>query len=259
MPLTNLSRPWRSAPHSTARGAVLLIHGFTGTPQSMRPWAEHLVARGWEVDVPLLPGHGSSWQKMAHSRWQQWYDVVRESVADLQERHGRIAVLGQSMGGTLALAAAQDPRVAPGITALGLVNPLVLDAPVWAVARALSPVVPSVPGIASDIRRDGVREEAYDRTPLRAVAELRSLTRIVRRGLGEVTAPMVLATSCVDHTVPPRNSDVIASSVRGDVDRLPLPNSYHLATLDHDAPTLFSYTAGFLSRMLPATAGGETG
>ena len=55
------------------RIGVVVSHGFTGTPASMRPWADHLVAAGYSVRLPLLPGHGATWRETNRSRWPQWY------------------------------------------------------------------------------------------------------------------------------------------------------------------------------------------
>ena len=62
--------------HDGSDIGVLLCHGFTGTPQSLRPWGEYLAERGYTVHVPLLPGHGTTWQDMNSTRWQDWYACV---------------------------------------------------------------------------------------------------------------------------------------------------------------------------------------
>ncbi len=48
-------------PWSAAGGplGVLVLHGFTGNPQSMRSLAEAFAAAGYTVELPLLPGHGT--------------------------------------------------------------------------------------------------------------------------------------------------------------------------------------------------------
>lgn len=250
MAFSELSLPWRSAPHSNPAGGLLLCHGFTGTPHAVRPWAEDHAAHGWDVRTPLLPGHGSTWQQMSASSWEDWYGTVRESALELQREHGTIAVGGISMGGTLAAALAEDPALAPRIGALVLVNAAMVDSPVWALAPALSRVVPSIGAIAGDIRREGVIEEAYDRTPLRAVGQLRSLVRRTRAGLGTITTATLVAVSPQDRTVPPRSSDVIASRIAGPVERMTLGASGHLATLDHDAPELFARSRAHLEHCL---------
>ena len=77
---------------------VLVIHGFTGTPKSMKPWAEYLAEAGYTVSLPRLPGHGTSWQEMNKTRWEDWYGEVRRELDDLQKRCGSTFVMGLSMG-----------------------------------------------------------------------------------------------------------------------------------------------------------------
>ncbi|PWH05859.1 esterase [Brachybacterium endophyticum] len=250
MTFSELSQPWRSAPHSNPVGGLLLCHGFTGTPHAVRPWAEDHAAAGWDVDAPLLPGHGRSWQEMAGSRWEDWYEHVREHALALQAAHGLIAVGGISMGGTLAAALAEDPAVAPRIGALVLVNAAMIDSPVWGLAPLLSRLVPTVGGLGGDIRREGVIEEAYERTPVRSVGQMRTLVRRTRAQLASITMPTLIAVSPQDRTVPARSSDVIADGIGTTPQRLTLPRSGHLATLDHDAGALFERSRTHLAESM---------
>ena len=252
MTFSELSRPWRARGHSSPRGGLLLCHGFTGSPQSLRPWAEHHAERGWEVELPLLPGHATRWQDLAGTTWQDWYGALRDVALAISEDHGPIAIGGLSMGGALTLALGEDPALRGRIAALVAVNPGMTVPPVAHVAGLIAPVVRSVAPIGSDIALPGAVEEAYDRTPTRAVAQLRRLFARTRAGLGAVEVPLLLATSPQDHTVPAGDSDIVAAGVSGPVERLPLPRSYHLAPLDHDAELLFERSAVFLDRHVPA-------
>src|SRR5690606_27858320 len=123
MAFSELSRPWRARGHSNPRGGLLLCHGFTGSPQSMRSWAEHHAALGWEVELPLLPGHARTERDLARTSWQDWYGCVREAALELSGTLGPIAVGGLSMGGNLALALAEDEELAGTISAVVAVNP----------------------------------------------------------------------------------------------------------------------------------------
>lgn len=250
MPFSESSRAWRARHRSAdAPGALLLCHGFTGTPQSMRPWGEHQARRGWEVSIPLLPGHGTTWRDLTVTDRSAWTAALAAEARDLISRHGRIAVGGLSMGGALALALAEDPDLAPGIAALVLVNPaLALPRAQRLAVPVLQHVVASVGAIGADTR-SGALEEAYERTPVRGVEQLRRLQREVRHRLGDVRCPVLLATSSVDHVVDPRCSDLMAERVSGPVERLPLRESFHVATLDHDAPLLFETASAFLDRV----------
>jgi carboxylesterase len=116
---------------------------------------------------------------------------------------------------------------------------------------------PSIGGIGSDIKKPGITELAYDRTPLKALHSLSELWRVVRADLGAVTQPVLLFRSPEDHVVEPSNSVYITSHVGSpDVEERLLPNSYHVATLDHDAEAIFAGSLEFVRRLAPAATGG---
>jgi carboxylesterase len=224
---------------------ILLCHGFTGTPASMRPWAEHLAEAGFTVRCPLLPGHGTSWQEMNRTVWTQWYGRVRAEFEELLETCERVFVGGLSMGGTLALRLAEE--FGDKVAGLVLVNPSVTtlrrDAKLLPL---LSKVLASVPGVGNDIAKPGETELAYTRTPVRAAASLSQLWKLVRQDLPKVNQPLLLLHSVVDHVVEPVNSAIILAGVSStDVTEVLLENSFHVATQDNDAPLIFERSAEF--------------
>ena len=227
---------------------VLLCHGFTSSPQSLRDWGEHLAAEGFSVRCPRLPGHGTRWQDLNKTRWPDWYGAVERELASLRGRCHSVFVFGQSMGGSLALRLAQQH---PALAGLVLVNPSVTTVRLPA---ALLPVaghlIPSVAGILGDIAKPGAVELAYDRLPLRATASLRELWRTVRTELGKVHQPLLLFRSATDHVVEPLNATIVLDGVSGpDVAEVVLPDSFHVATLDNDAPTVFAGSVEFAHRI----------
>lgn len=228
---------------------LLLCHGFTGSPQSMRPWAEHAAAEGLTVRLPRLPGHGTDWREMNRTRWTDWFARVAEELTELTGRCGTVVVCGLSMGGTLALRLAQEHG--PAIAGLVLVNPSVTTLRrELALLPALSRVVPSFPPVGNDILKPGVTELAYDRTPLRAANSLRQLWQVVRADLAKVTQPVLLYRSAVDHVVEPVNSEIVLRSIGStDATEVVLADSYHVATLDNDAPTIFKGSVEFARRL----------
>jgi carboxylesterase len=220
---------------------VLLCHGFTGTPQSLRPWAEHLAAAGFAVALPRLPGHGTRWQEMNVTRWTDWYDEVERAYLRLRDRCEQVFAGGLSMGGTLALRLAEQH--ADSLRGLVLVNPS-LGTERWDVkylVPVLHRVVPSMKGIASDIKKPGVTELAYDRTPLRALHQLTQLWATVGADLHRVVAPMLVFRSQVDHVVEPMSGRLLRRGCGGcEITETVLDDSYHVATLDNDAPAIFT-------------------
>jgi carboxylesterase len=228
---------------------VLLCHGFTGSPQSMRPWGEHLAADGLTVRCPRLPGHGTNWREMNRTRWPDWYGRVAEELDELAAWCATVVVGGLSMGGALALRLAEQRG--SSVAGLVLVNPSVMSLRrEMALLPALSRVVASMPPIGSDIAKPGVTELAYERTPLRAANSLRNLWRTVRADLEAVTQPVLLYRSAVDHVVEPINSKIVLAGIAStDATEVVLPNSFHVATLDNDAPTIFAGTVEFARRV----------
>jgi carboxylesterase len=235
---------------------VLLCHGFTGSPASMRPWGEQLAAAGCTVDLPRLPGHGTTWQELNLTRWDDWYSTVERALVQLAERCRTVFVMGLSMGGTLTLRLAeQHPDL---ITGVAVVNPIVhSESKALRALPLLRHVVPSMPGVVNDIKKPGQDEVGYDRLPLQALYSLTQAWPDVRRGLGTITLPVLVMHSSVDHVVEPSNAAyVLAHLGSDDVTDVELPNSFHVATLDHDAPTIVEQSLRFIARLTPADGDG---
>lgn len=231
------------------RIGVLLSHGFTGSPASMTPWGKHLADEGFAVSVPRLPGHGTSWQELNKTGWQDWYGEIERAYEKLRANCDQVVVGGLSMGGGLVLKLAAEQGT--DIAGVMLVNAAVASSNKQLKALpVLKLLLPSVPGIASDIKKPGVEEYGYDRTPLRALGTLVTAWKEVRRDLPEVTQPILLFRSSEDHVVDPSSAQIIRSKVSSrDLTERILENSYHVATLDNDAPTIFAESVEFIRRV----------
>ncbi|HXP18778.1 MAG TPA: alpha/beta fold hydrolase [Streptosporangiaceae bacterium] len=232
--------------HEGGPTGVLLCHGFTGCPQSLRPWAEYLAEAGLTVSLPRLPGHGTTWQEMARTRWEDWYAEVDRSFDELHARTDEIFVMGLSMGGCLALRLAELRGHA--VSGLVLVNPSVTaESKLFLLAPVLKLVVPSLKGVASDIKKPGVTELAYDRVPVKAAATLPGLWRITQQQLGQVTQPVLIYRSAEDHVVGPANLEILRRTLpASQLEIIQCPDSYHVATLDNDADTIFAGSLDFV-------------
>jgi carboxylesterase len=241
--------------HDGSRTGVLVIHGFTGSPKSMRPWAEHLAAEGFTVELPRLPGHGTRWEDMAVTRWEDWYAEVDRTFTSLRERCDQVFVMGLSMGGSLSLRLAENrPDEVAGLV---LVNPAVHSE---RKDRHLLPlirhVVKAFPGIVNDIKKPGQDEGGYEKLPLQCAYSLQQAWTQVKADIGRITAPVLLLHSREDHVVEPSNSAWILANLRSsDVTEVWLENSYHVATLDNDAPQIFEASVEFVRRLAPASSG----
>jgi carboxylesterase len=234
-----------------ARGA-LVLHGFTGNPQSMRGLALAMTDAGFTVELPLLPGHGTDVSDMVPTRWSQWCEAALDAYTALAARCDAVAVIGLSMGGSLAVWLAEHH---PEIAALSLVNPLVTppDAATTDFIQAMIDGGDEVaPGIGSDIALEGAVESAYPELPLRAALSLFEGVAEVEALLGSVTCPVLLFSSTQDHVVDPKSSEVLKAGAKGPVEQVVLERSYHVATLDFDKDEIEARTVEFLTGVLPA-------
>lgn len=230
---------------------VLLVHGFTGSPQSLRPWGEYLAGAGLTVSCPLLPGHGTRWPDLAGTTWPQWYAAAERALADLRRSCPTTFVMGLSMGGTLTLLLAA--RHADQVAGIVTVNAsLGTDRRSAVLAPLLARLVPSVPGVGNDVKAPGVTELAYDRTPLRAFVSLRHLWSVTVPELAAVTCPALAFRSRVDHVVEASSGRALLAGLTSTtVTEHVLENSYHVATLDNDKETIFQESLEFVRAHAP--------
>ena len=235
--------------HGSGKNAhigVLLVHGFTGSPPSMRPWAEFLHSKGYTVRVPLLPGHGTKPEDLNKVKWQEWPAKVTVELSELRKTCDTIILIGLSMGGgTVLNVAASNNEVISGII---LVNPMihVRGVPVE-LAFFLSRLQKLRTSVGDDIKRPGITEWGYDHLPTRGVYQLLKMLRITRRNLSKVTVPVQLFHSVDDHTLPVGNTEIILSEIGSqNKTRIELVNSYHVATLDYDQELIFQNSLTFI-------------
>ena len=246
-PILPGAEPWSSKGGSHG---VLVLHGFTGNPQSMRPLAEEVAAAGYSVDLPLLPGHGTSLDDMLPTRWDDWSKAAEAAFQALAARCDRVAVAGLSMGGTLTCWLAEEH---PEIAGIAVVNPLI-EAPDEEFRRGIGALLDAgtevFDAIGSDIAKEGAVEAAYPGTPLAALLSLFEAADTVAARLGEIHCPTLLLSSRNDHVVDPVSGDVLEQSAGGPLERVFLERSFHVATLDYDAPLIEERVVAFVADVL---------
>jgi carboxylesterase len=238
-------------PLSAAGGpaAALVLHGFTGSPHSMRPIAEALAAAGFTVEMPLLPGHGTSVDDMLQTSWDDWSSAAEAAYLELSGRAERMVVAGLSMGGTLACwLAARHPELA----GLVCINPAVepaADSFLEMLQGFLDTGATTMPGIGSDIAKPDVTELAYEATPIAPIRSLMLAITELEPRLADIRCPLLLFNSPQDHVVAPSSAALLAERVSGPVERVVCERSYHVATLDYDGPDIAARTVEFTRKV----------
>jgi len=229
---------------------VLVLHGFTGNPSSMRQLAEAIAEAGFQVELPRLAGHGTSVEDMKTTSFADWSGDALAAYDALAARTDKVAVVGLSMGGALTAYVAEHRSDVAGLV---FINPLVKH-PGDDFAKGIQDLVDGgmeeFESIGSDIKKEGSVEASYNATPLRCVLSLFEGVRDIEARLGEISAPALLLSSREDHVVTSDNGDLLVEKLPNGVERIWLEDSYHVATIDNDAELVRSLSVDFLKKVL---------
>ena len=228
------------------RTGILVIHGYTGTPQSLRPLAEAMAQAGYTVALPRLTGHGTIPADMATATASEWVADVETALDWLQQSCDTLFVTGLSLGGTLTLyLAGRYPTLLAGIIPINA--PVFLNQPALASFAYQRGGPAEIPGLSGDIKAPGITELSYPVVPVPTIKEAAALLKITEELLPCVTCPALLVVSREDHIVPPANGEYILGRIASEQKRLLwLEESYHVATLDNDKEQILQESLAFI-------------
>lgn len=235
---------------------VVCVHGFTGTPYEVRYLGEQLARAGFQVHGLRLPGHGTEIAALDATTWHDWAEAVEDAFDTMRMLYRTVAVVGQSLGGLLALhLAARRPDVA---SVASLAAPLWLDGLGRRVAHLaeagtltrVAPWLTRIPKFSgSDVRDPKARAEnpCYDAIPLKALGELVRYMQVVDAALDQITQPVLVLHATQDHTAPVACAYHIARRARAQRVRI-LPQSYHLIAADVERDIVADEVVSFVRR-----------
>jgi carboxylesterase len=232
--------------------AVLVLHGFGDTPQSVRELGHHLHAAGYSVELPLLPGHGRTLTEFGLARAHDWIGFVRDQVARLRREYAHVSVVGLSMGAALSaiVAAERDD-----LDALVLLSPYLCMpdrvrrlAPLLRVSGPLAPFRRStvkVPSILDPVAR--AKGLGFGVVSGRLLAELHAVTEIAQQALPDLSVPTLYVAARLDNRGPAeaaaRNWHRLGAPVRA---LRWLEESGHISTVDYEKTTVFAEVLAWL-------------
>ena len=238
---------------SDAPCAVLLLHGFTGSPWELRPVGEALAARGIHVTCPRLPGHGTTPEAMLFATRLQWLEAADGALQSLQGAP-RVFIVGLSMGALLAMVlAARHP---------GLVKGLVLMAPALKLASRDARLLRRLRWLPFDLRETWLKKTRTDieldevrsqspilpRYPLSRVLDLFSLGELAHQSEARISCPSLVIGAVHDHVVD--TNEVMALQKRlPSSRRLLLQRGFHIIPRDTDRAVALSAIAHFVEEL----------
>lgn len=231
------------------RGAVLLLHGYMGTVQTVRDLGLAFGRAGFAVEAPLLPGHGTSAEDLATTGWSDYKAYTEDTYQRLAARHPRIIVAGLCLGGTLASRlAAQYPATTAGLIDI---NGFYKVPKFWN-ANAFDEFIKTgrhfIPwkGEGKGIE-DPAAEEVigYDVGPVAPMISMMKSGNEFNGHLAEIRCPVLAFTSMAGHQFVPEENTFWLKEVAGPVEHVPLPRSGHVPTMDYDKALLEERAVAF--------------
>jgi carboxylesterase len=225
---------------------VLVVHGITSTPGSLSHISGAFAAAGFNVEAPLLPGHGTHWNNMQGITWQEWLTALQAPLRDLQARCSHVFVFGLSLGGGLALLLARET---PKLAGLVLVNHLasVKKTPLVMLAPIAHHIMKSVPNIANDIKAPGITEPAYPMLNSFAGHQAILVAKEVQLALPHIHTPTLIFKSREDHVIPISSAHITLKKLGSTQKEIVwLTNSYHVATMDFDKAIIAEKSLAFV-------------
>ncbi len=219
---------------------AMLLHGFTTSPKEFKELADNLAKNDISVYAPLLPGHGTSPERLAVTKYYQWVEFVDEQIEMLLHEYEEIYIVGNSFGGNLALISAQKSKKIKGIVTLGT--------PIFFRREKLNrfflfPLVKSIK-LFQDKKYGSLRAKklmttktwSYQSVPLRSVSQLMKLIKLTKKKIRQVTKPILVMEVVRDHLVDKQSGSFIISKVKSrKKEKITVPESYHMFLVDKHA------------------------
>jgi len=244
MELSKYSHPFSYVSQSNI--GILLIHGFTSTTSSMMYLAQKFSQAGFNIELPCLRGHGTSWQDLDNIEFEDWIMDLEQSLQILKKRTSKIFLCGLSLGGALALRIAQLAFSLQGIILIN--HACIFTHPKFLFVPIIKHIIPSVEAIANDIKDSKVAEKAYNRTSIKGLYQLLKLLKQVRIDISKVECPTLIFKSKEDHVIPIRSATFTYKNIKSECkDLVWLYNSYHVASLDFDKDIIVKKTIEFIN------------
>ncbi len=239
---------------------ILLLHGYTSCPTTVRPMGQYLASKGMRVVAPLLPGHGTTLSDLNSRTWREVANAAADELYTLQGQCDRVFVGGLSMGGLLSLYLGERcsgiAGIIPMAAAIYASSPLRFLLPL---IRRFASTFPKSkdPKLSVEDPKCAELMWSYDREALHFAAQVLQLMEEVRENFSKVHQPLLIFQGAHDKTVPMKAAHAIAErSTSEDVELVVLPNSGHCLSIDQERDQVFETSWRWIQRVVAGTSRG---
>ncbi len=247
--------------------AVLLFHGMTGSPYEMKKMGKALFDADFDVFCYCLPGHGTSPINIKTVKWQDWYNDSVLHYKELTQKYDEVYLGGLCLGAVLAIAIAEEYRDVRGIVSLS--TTLFLDG--WTIpwynffmpigVHTILRYYYSFPerepyGLKNEVLRKKIaalqkrNTEALDNYPMSCIYELLKFSKLTRKNISKVTAPILLMHAKEDDLTSTKSAEFVYNNISSKIKNyIKLKNSYHLIVMDYERDYVFEKSIEFFNSL----------
>lgn len=198
---------------------ILLVHGYTGSPYELRDLERSLKEEyGFRVELPTLPGHGTTPDELRKTTPEDWLEAIRQSYRALEAECEQAAILGLSVGGSLALrlAAETQPAAVVVIGAPARIRSQALFKLILFFARLRGPdLIKPKDGPFADEKIPGYVQHCYQRIPISSMEQVFSFLEqeLTPTTLKRITAPTLVIEGKSDPIIVPWSAQFFLDSI----------------------------------------------
>jgi carboxylesterase len=242
---------------ATGRAPCLVAaHGFGGTATELAPLYDRIEKEGFAIDAALLPGHGTTVERLQSGTFEGWVNALRTRAQMAADNNGLVVLLGFSMGSLVAMQIASErPAWLAGLVVLS--NALTLRASsalplgLWARTGLPMPDWYVRKPRAADLEDATLLRTlvSYDRHPLKAALEVFRAGSRVSAVVGQIGCPALVLHGRRDRVCPCRNATWLAEHLGSrDVTVRIFEKSAHTIACDAERDEVACEVVRFMSR-----------
>ena len=253
----HIGRPFFLKRFFSGKG-VILVHGYMAAPEEIRPLAEFLHKKGYNVYGVRLRGHGTAPEDLAGRKWEKFYDSASRAYIIMKNSVKKIAIGGFSTGaGVALLQAANKPGRYAGVISINA--PLKLQN----ISSKLSSMVVMWNKFISRIRMKKGKMEFvtntpenphinYFRNPVSGVNELEKLMKHVEDHLKYVVDPALIIQGSDDPVVNPVSGlEIFERMGTSDKKLIRIYATHHGILRGNEAAEVQKHVNDFLKKIMP--------
>jgi len=235
--------------------AIILVHGWSSTPYTIRKLGEYLNKKGYTVIGPRLTGHGTKPEDLDGVIWQDWLNDLGRVYKKTAQHYDKIFIAGTSLGGNLAILLAERHSKIRGLILLATpyktkskIKTIILiklikllrikylnkyyPAKVKTLGTAITPMV------------------SYQRYPVNSVEESMKCVSASRKIMQSIEQPCFILQSKEDHMINSDSAEKIYNKISSKVKKKKyLKNTYHSFISDVNSQYVFKDIYNFMEKI----------